>query len=162
MIASNSLLLDCDPGIESTPAIASDIYWVTDLKFATNTTSLVYFSMASTTFSEEAKQMISKLKRFKDLGENWDSYGALPPTTETIEQAIRFIKKADKNLLPFYFTAPGPNGELVIEFRSGNREAAAYFNPEGTTELILSENNQTVLEGSLEENYRDLLNFINA
>ncbi len=110
----------------------------------------------------DTNKIINKVNGFKHLGENWDSYGALPPTTETIEQAIRFIKKADKNILPFYFSAPGPNGELVIEFRSGNREAAAYFNPEATTELILSENNQTVLEVSLEENYRDLLNFING
>jgi hypothetical protein len=69
---------------------------------------------------------------------------------------------ADKNLLPFYFTAPGPNGELVVEFKRGNKEAAAYFNPDNTTELILSENNQTILEGSVEINYKDLLQFINA
>lgn len=161
MIASNNLLLDFDPISESTPAIAYGINWVTD-KFAANTTSLVYFSMASITLSEEAKQIISKLNQFKVLNENWDSYGAIPPSIESVEKAIRFVKKADKNLLPFYFTAPGPNGELVIEFRKGNREAAVYFNPDGTTELIHSENHQTQLEGSLEKNYRDLLNFING
>ena len=65
------------------------------------------------------------------------------------------------NLLPLYFVAPGPNGEVVIEFRHGNREAAAYFNTDGSTELILNEGNHFVLEGTLEENYKDLLSFNN-
>jgi hypothetical protein len=162
MTASNSLLLDCDPEVEFAPAITSDVYWATNQKFVSNTTSVVYVSFTSTSFSEEAKQIISRLTSFRTLEENWDSYGAVAPNQQIIENAIRFVKKADKNLLPFFFAAPGPNGELVIEFKKGNREAAAYFNPEGTTELILSENNQTQLEGSLEDNYKDLLSFMNT
>jgi hypothetical protein len=160
MTASNSLLLDCDPDIEFAPAITSDVYWTGHKKFAPNATRVVYVRFTS--FSEEAKQIITRLKGFKVLEENWDSYGAIPPNQQTIDNAIRFVKKADENLLPFFFTAPGPNGELVVEFKKGNKEAAAYFNPEGTTELILSENKNVQLEGSLEENYRDLLYFING
>lgn len=162
MTASNSLLLDCDPDVEFAPAITSDVYWTRHKKFASNATSVVYVSFTSTSFSEEAKQIITRLKGFKALEENWDSYGAIPPNQQIIDNAIRFVKKADKNLLPFFFAAPGPNGELVVEFKKGNKEAAAYFNPEGTTELILSENNNVQFEGSLEENYRDLLHFING
>jgi hypothetical protein len=106
------------------------------------------------------KDLVNKLRSFKELKENWDSYGALPPSPATIDAAIRFIRKADRNLLPLYFAAPGPNGELVFEFRNGNREAAVYFNPEGTNELILLEQNQIRFEGSLDMNYRDLLEFM--
>lgn len=164
MTASNNLLLDCDPGVESSPTIASgvDYYWITDQKSVANTTSVSLMGYFISAYSDEARQMISKLKGFKNLGENWDSYGAVPPSSETIDNAIRFVKKADRNLLPFFFTAPGPNGEVVIEFKQGNKEASVYFNPEGTSELLLNSNNETVLEGPLEENYRDLLNFINT
>lgn len=162
MTASNSLLLDCDPEVEFVPAITNDVYRITNKMYISTATSVVYNSFASTSFSEEAKQMINRLRGFRSLEENWDSYGAIPPKPVTIESAIRFVKKADKNLLPFFFAAPGPNGELVIEFKKGNKEAAAYFNPEGTTELILSENNQTRLEGPLEDNYKNLLTFINT
>ncbi|MDQ2656355.1 MAG: hypothetical protein M3Y60_02960 [Bacteroidota bacterium] len=65
-------------------------------------------------------------------------------------------------LLPFYFAAPGPNGDLAIDFKSGNKEAAVYFNPEGETEFILSDNSQIVFEGSLAAHYKNLLLFINA
>lgn len=108
------------------------------------------------------KQFITKLESFKSLEPNWDSYGAQPPSSKTVETAINFVKKADKNELPLYFVAPGPNGELVIEFRKGKKEASAFINPDGSTELILNEGNNYVLEGTLEDNYKDLLNFINA
>ena len=114
------------------------------------------------TLSEIAAQMIAKAKSFKSLQDNWDSHGAIAPTSENIERAISFIKHADKNLLPFYFTAPGPNGELVVEFKKGSKEAAAYFNPDGTTELVMNEGDVFLEEGTIENNYKDLLQFINA
>jgi type I restriction enzyme S subunit len=112
--------------------------------------------------SSPTKQFITKLESFKSLEPNWDSYGAQPPSSKTVETAISFVKKADKNELPLYFVAPGPNGELVIKFRKGKKEASAFINPDGSTELILNEGNNYVLEGTLEDNYKDLLNFINA
>ncbi|GEM_PF-417954 len=163
MTASSNLLLDCDRVLESSPAVTSVVYyWFTDRKSIENTTSVSHIGYSTMGYSEEARQMISKLKGFKSLNENWDGYGAVPPSNDTIDNAIRFVKKADGNLLPFFFTAPGPNGEVVIDFKQGNREASVYFIPEATSELLLHTNNETILEGSLEENYRDLLNFINS
>ncbi|MFZ5972941.1 MAG: hypothetical protein ACOYXA_15245 [Bacteroidota bacterium] len=160
MIASNNLLLDCDPGIDTIPSAASDLYQ-RGKYFSTSATSVVYISLTEA-FSEEAKQIVGKLNSFRALPENWDSYGAVPPSTATIEKAVRFVKRADRNLLPFYFAAPGPNGEVTVEFRRGSREAAVYFDSDGNTELVLSDKNKIEFEGSLEANYRALLNFINA
>ena len=155
-------MLDVDQDIETSAFLPQESYSIGNPQSIANTTSITYISFTSPFLSEPAKQLVNKIKGFRILEKNWDSYGAVPPTPPVIEEAIRFVKKADTNLLPFYFTSPGPNGELLIEFRKGNREAAAYFNPDGPTELILTENNQITLEGSLEENYRDLLLFINT
>jgi hypothetical protein len=162
MPASNSLMLDIDPDLSTLPWHMDDRYSVTDRNTIANTTSISVVVFSYLTLTTEAKDMVNKINHFKVLKENWDSYGALPPSANAIDEAISFVRMADKNLLPFYFTAPGPNGELVVEFKRGNKEAAAYFNPDNTTELILSENNQTILEGSVEINYKDLLQFINA
>jgi len=162
MPASNSLMLDIDPDVSTLPRIVDERYSVTDRNTIANTTSISIVVFSYMTLTTAAKDIVSKINHFKTLKENWDSYGALPTSADAINEAISFVRMADRNLLPFYFTAPGPNGELVIEFRRGHKEAAAYFNPDNTTELILSENNQTILEGSVEENYKDLLQFINA
>jgi hypothetical protein len=162
MPASNNLMLDIDPDVSTLPRLMDDRYSVTDRNTIANTTSISVVVFSYMTLTTAAKEIVSKINHFKTLKEGWDSYGALPTSANAIDEAIRFVRMADKNLLPFYFTAPGPNGELVIEFRRENKEAAAYFNPDKTTELILSESNQTVLEGSVEKNYKDLLRFINA
>lgn len=158
MTVSNNLILDIDQENDTSSFLSG----ITDRKsIATNTTSIFYVSFVSP-FSESAKQILNKINDFRALKENWDSYGATPPSDAVIDEAVSFVRKADKNLLPFYFAAPGPNGELVIEFKKGNKEAAAYFNPDGGSELVLSDNNQILFEGFLEENYKDLLLFING
>ena len=123
---------------------------------------LMFYNSTFTPLSDSAKQFIAKVQSFKSLEPNWDSNGALPPSKENVDLAISFIAKTDKNLLPLYFVAPGPNGELVIEYRKGNKEASVYISSDGSMELILNEGNNFFLEGTVEENYRDLLNFING
>ncbi len=159
MPVSSSLLLDFEPEINTSTG-AGDFWFVDNRRSVANTTVMTY--VLNSTPSDSAKKMMEKLQSFKCLNTNWDSYGALPPSVENIDRAILFVKQADKNLLPFYFVAPGPNGEIVLEFKEGNKEAAAYFNPDGTTELILSEGDNFILEGTLEENYKGLLQYVNG
>lgn len=153
MPASCNLLLDIEPEINSSTNAGE--YWLS----AANATVITY---VYSTLSNSAKEILEKLQTYKSLNPNWDSYGALPPPVKNVDRAISFVKQADKNLLPFYFTAPGPNGEIVLEFKEGNREASIYFNPDGTTELILNEGDNFILEGTLETNYKDLLQFVNG
>ena len=161
MIASNDLILDYEPETNTSSLSEDVVFYSGDRrKSASNTTIVIYKTFS--TLSESARQMIAKAKSFKSLQDNWDSHGAIAPSSENIERAISFIKHADKNLLPFYFTAPGPNGELVVEFKKGNKEAAAYFNPDGTTELVMNEGDSIIEEGTIENNYKNLLRFINA
>jgi hypothetical protein len=164
MPASNNLTLEFEPEASSSVWTRDNFQYFGRKHMATNATriGLVFYSSAYTPLSDSAKQFITKLQSFKSLAPNWDSYGAVPPSEKNVNLAISFITKADKNLLPFYFVAPGPNGELILEFRKGNKEASAYFNPDSSTELILNEGDHYILEGTIEENYKDLLNFING
>lgn len=161
MIVSDSLILDWTPDIETSPRANFEVNWTTS-SMSDATTTMSNQRSVSTKLSDSAREMVAKLKGFLILKDNWDTYGAMPISNETVDNAITFVKKADKNLLPLFFTAPGPNGELVIELRRGNREAAVYFNSEGKNELLFSENNKIVFEGILDNNYKTLLQFINA
>lgn len=161
MPVSSNLALDFGPEVSS--SVMDEGYFRFDYSKASvaNTTMVVYTSFYSQ-LSSTAREFITKLQSFKSLNQNWDSYGAIPPSAESVDQAISLVKKADGNLLPLYFVAPGPNGEIVVEFKKNNKEAAAYIHPDGSTELLLHEGNNYILEGTLEGHYKNLLAFINS
>ena len=162
MPVSNELILESDCDTSSSVWTQMNLRSFGRKKFTSDTTGIRVMVFTTDTLSDTAKQFIAKLQSFKSLESNWDSYGAQPPSMKSIHQAISIVNKADKNLLPLYFTAPGPNGELIIEFRNGKKEGAIYINSDGSTELILSEGGNFILEGTVENNYKDLLHFINS
>ncbi len=107
----------------------------------------------------QARDMISRLERMNDLRYNWNSYGADAPSSLAIKHAIKFILENQRFSLPYYFTAPGVNGEVMIELKKQDRVAEIYFWEDHSTELLLFENEQVVLEGALKTDYQKLLQF---
>lgn len=87
--------------------------------------------------SLKAREILKKVLHYKFLVANWDGNNAVPPLYETVDKAFAFVSAADDYDLPFYFTAPGPNGEIIIEFKQGTKTAEVYFNEDHTTEMIL-------------------------
>jgi hypothetical protein len=49
--------------------------------------------------------------------------------------------------LPLYFIAPGPNGEIVVEFKSGQNMAEIFFNEDGTEEMLLYKGKEQKFSG---------------
>ncbi len=122
--------------------------------------SSIYFSKASG-FSDVVSEMIQKLSRLNELLPNWDSYHADAPSPVAIHNALFFLIKNHSLALPFYFLAPGVNGEVMIEFKNGTRAAELYFLADGSNEIILFENDEVVLESNLSEDFRRLIQFFN-
>ena len=102
--------------------------------------SIPYLSQPSV----KAREMIKKILQYKYLPPGWDGESAEPPNMEIISKAIAFIASADEFDLPFYFTAPGPNGEIIVEFKSNTKTGEIYFNEDGSTEMILYNGNDQV------------------
>src|SRR5690554_4929141 len=84
--------------------------------------SSVYFD-AQVGFSDRIAEMILKLNRVKKLPKNWDSYQAEPPSPIAVANAQAFLIDNHKLALPFYFLAPGVDGEVMVEFKLENRAA---------------------------------------
>lgn len=82
---------------------------------------------------------IKVLESFKGLDENWDSYGATPPSESLIKLVKSFIWQADHRELPLFFVAPGPDGEISVEFQKDGKNAEVVFeNVEESITIMLS------------------------
>src|SRR5690606_37293658 len=110
------------------------------------------FVVSSTVFENSAeeesliKDLLIKLDSFGRLQEGWDGYQANPPSKSAIQHAKKFLTDNIGTILPFYFTAPGVNGEVMIECKNGEKAAELCFNADGTTELLLFVNNDLIQE----------------
>jgi len=112
--------------------------------------------------SPQALEFVTKVKGFAKLTHNWDGYGAVPPSEDTVNRVVQFIQHADSKAFPFYFTAPGPNGEISLEFKKGEVSIEVFFNEDASTELIVEKGAAIVLESTLAETPIDTLStFLN-
>lgn len=111
--------------------------------------------------SEDLQALIEKIRQYQGLPDNWDNYGAEKISHLAIDGAINFIHSNSGKNLPFYFAAPGVNGEVMLELKLGNRAAEVFFNQDSSTELLLFENNICKLEGDIETNIEELISFFN-
>ena len=122
--------------------------------------SSIYLSKQSG-FSDRIAEMIQKLNRIKQLSKNWDSYRADAPSPVALANAQSFLIDNHDLALPFYFLAPGVNGEVMIEFKQETKAAELYFLPDGENEFVLFEEDEVFLEANLNDNFHQLLDFFN-
>jgi hypothetical protein len=96
--------------------------------------------------------MLAKLTAFKSLGENWDSYNAACPSETAIREAEKMVYRLDREGMPFFFTAPGPNGEIVLELKQCHTSMEIFFYADAASDFILSDHDQILEEGLTEPN----------
>jgi hypothetical protein len=106
-------------------------------------------------------ELVSKLMDMELLEDNWDSYGAAAPEKRCISRAVKFIVSNAQYALPFYFTAPGVNGEVLVELKNKSRSAEIFFNPDNTNELLLFEKSECIFEGEVDKDFTTLMDFLN-
>jgi hypothetical protein len=70
------------------------------------------------------------LDEFRLLGPNWDEDDALPPATKALDATERLISWLNANHVSAYHAAPGPQGEIMVNFRGKEgRELEILFYP---------------------------------
>lgn len=115
-----------------------------------NTSIVLDIYSHTPSLSNAAMKAASKILGFRNYADNWDSYGAERPSESAIVNALSFIRVIDAHRIPVYFTAPGPNGEIVVELRKGNYEAEVYFNADNSNEVLIYEGDACISEGMLD------------
>ncbi len=61
------------------------------------------------------------LNEYATLKDNWDEDGAKAPAVAAIRNAKAITSLLDKHGQPIFHTAPGPNGEIMLDIRSKNK-----------------------------------------
>jgi hypothetical protein len=117
-----------------------------------SSSSTIFINVTVTSnYSDYTKHLIATVEKFRTLEKGFDSYNADKISIGSIEQAIAFIKLADKNNLPLYFASPGINGDVLVELNNKNGKVAeVYFNSDGTTEQLHYLNGKCVNESDHE------------
>lgn len=115
-----------------------------------NTSIVIDIYPQTPPLSNAAIKAASNILGFRNYADNWDSYGAERPSESAIVNALSFIRAIDAHRIPVYFTAPGPNGEIVVELRKGNYEAEVYFNANNSKDVLIYEGDACISEGMLD------------
>jgi hypothetical protein len=67
------------------------------------------------------------LKRMRGLSKNWDTYGAEPPTTETIAHALKLLIRLQREAFTPTRIVPSSEGGVAVFFTRGGRYADIEF-----------------------------------
>lgn len=101
--------------------------------------------------SDQALFEISKLYSFLRLPANWDSYGAVPPSKAAVENAIHFtLRLAQKGQMPF-FTAPSPDGDILVELKANEVSLEFLFGADGSSQVTGLINGDEIFQKELNE-----------
>ncbi|SMD36639.1 hypothetical protein SAMN04488029_3002 [Reichenbachiella faecimaris] len=123
--------------------------------------SSTIFKNSFDSYPNQVMELMAKVNKFSNFEENWDTYGASEISKVSINNALSFLKDNSFLSLPFYFAAPGVNGEVMIEFKEGNKGAEIYFNGDGSNELLIFEKHETIFESNVEMGMSQLIKFFN-
>jgi len=94
---------------------------------------------------------INKLNSFLQLPENWDSYNAAKPSKIAVENAIQFIVRlTQRQQFPFY-TAPSPDGDILVELKNDDVILKFIFGEDGINRIVGLVGNEEKFEKELNE-----------
>lgn len=109
------------PNYSSTPLNGLNQFWVIgNVVFSVDNQSTIFKESGSLSFIN--KQEIQRIRSFFQLEKNWDSYDSEKIDHEVISKAIDMVKDINALDEDVYFTAPGPNGEIMIQLKKENKE----------------------------------------
>lgn len=80
------------------------------------------------------QKFLDSMDFFLLLEKDFDSYGGEPPTQIVVDKAKKFV--IDYSMIP-YFIGPGPNGNIVIEYRNRKKAAEVHFDNDGNMGMLL-------------------------
>lgn len=104
--------------------------------------------------SERGREALFRLDRFRELKPNWDSYNAIVPESATLKAAETFVVRMDRRGIPPYFVSPGPNGDVLIQYKCANgHEAEVWFEGNGASTMLLITPDKTPYEAAVDMDF---------
>jgi hypothetical protein len=101
--------------------------------------------------SKRGREALFRLDRFRELQPNWDSYNAAVPADTALKAAEKFIMQLDRKGIPPYFVSPGPNGDVMVQYKCDNgHEAELWFEKDGSSVMLLITPDKPPYEAALD------------
>ncbi len=146
MTPFSEAIISYEPQGWGTSAVSNYTVW----EYAIRPASSIIIVQAET-LSDVGQEILAKLKTLTNLQQNWDSYGAEPPSKIALQNALSFVKALDKRRLPIFFTAPGPNGEILVELKRGAKSIEITLDNKGGSSYAKFEGVECLEEGTLSD-----------
>lgn len=99
-------------------------------------------------------EILKKIDSFKDLKENWDSYGSEKIKSTAIRLASHFVNQCSKNGLVVEFVVPMSSGNIQMEW-GNNLELEIYSN--GNVGLCLFDDDCNVIMDDIDNSVDDVI-----
>lgn len=106
---------------------------------------------------------ITAISMFRELVNNWDEEGAIAPVERTIASAETLANNLDLTGQNIYNTSPGPNGEILISLRNGQKSLELLVFPNKNPKIVsLSDVEMPTQKVLTQENLKASLSWLNA
>lgn len=103
-------------------------------EYFANSSSITFASQNTEYFQLSLinKEAIKTIKAYERLEDNWDSYHGAKTSPNAIKKAISFILWLSKYNIDVYYTAPSPDGDVLVEIRDGQACLEFEFTPDNS------------------------------
>lgn len=110
------------------------------------------------------QRVLQLLDEFELLDENWDQDDALKPSVKAIVNARTITRILSKHGQPVYHTAPGPNGEILLDIRNRvkNKSFELIFYTDRAVAVTFPEEGQPKQISFSTDILPDLLKWLNS
>ena len=101
--------------------------------------------------SENNLKHIRLINSFSALDRNWDSYDASVPSQTAITKAISFVVWISSLGQEVFFTAPSPDGNIIVELKNLDSILEFEFSDGSNDSICALQNGETVVEAELND-----------
>ncbi len=101
--------------------------------------------------SEANIKAIETIKSFGLLDENWGSYNTSKPSQIAIQKAISFVLFLSEYQLDVFFTAPSPDGDILVEVKQNDARVEFEFCEEEIDSVSAWHNDDLQAEAELND-----------
>ncbi|WP_373513341.1 hypothetical protein [Persicitalea sp.] len=106
---------------------------------------------------------IADIAKFRELTDDWDEEGAIAPPENTIASAEALANNLDLTGQKIYHSSPGPNGEILISLRNGQKSLELLVFPSKDPKIVSLSDRETPTQKVLNpENLKASLSWLYA
>ena len=96
-------------------------------------------------------EKILLINSFSTLKRNWDSYDANEPSKQAIIKANSFILWISEFNQEVFFTAPSPDGSIIVELKNHNAILEFEFTHDSNDSICATQDGELVTEAELND-----------